>query len=286
MGSVSYRKQYADQGYVILRGFLPDTLVGGMIQVIDDLVDGLALSRLKLGAIRESHENEPMDMRFRSIFSHDADTAPIQFSEELHAPAFWDLITNTDLLSFAEEVLGPEIRLAPGYFARPKAFPNHRFQSLWHQDPAYLLLGNQGHPREAFDRIRIMNVWTPLVPVNKENGCMQFLPGTHRNGMANHCAVAPFDYLEIEQDVLMPALESIEPIDIVLDPGDVVLFDTLLFHQGQDNLSGRVRWSLDFRFQDARQPTLIDLQGHLLRSKENPDKVVSSRSEWCRLSAA
>ena len=115
---------------------------------------------------------------------------------------------------------------------------------------------------------------------------MQFLPGTHRNGMAEHRSVAPFDYLEIEQAVLKPALGSIEPTDIVLDPGDVVLFNTLLFHQGQDNLSGRVRWSLDFRFQDARQSTMIDLQGHLLRSKENPDRVVSSRSEWCRLSVA
>lgn len=30
------------------------------------------------------------------------------------------------------------------------------------------------------------NVWSPLVPGRPENGCMQFIPVTHKPGIVNH----------------------------------------------------------------------------------------------------
>ena len=284
MDQTVFREQYEQSGYVVLPGFLPDTIVDGMRVAVERMVDSMASRLLDEGTIPQTFQDDPIETRFLRVFQHDPDNASIQFSEELRVDAFFDLITYPDLLDLAGAVLGHEIRLAPGYFARPKAFPNKRFQSFWHQDPAYLLLGNQGFPRSAFDDIRIMNVWTPLVPVDRNNGCMQFLPGTHRDGMANHVPLPPHDYLEIERPALDPCLAKGPIIDVALDPGDVVLFNTLLFHQGQDNHSDMVRWSLDFRFQDARQPTLIDREGHLLRSRVSPDSAVASRKEWQDLS--
>ena len=34
--------------------------------------------------------------------------------------------------------------------------------------------------------MRMVNVWTPLVPAILENGYMQFIPGTHKLGVVPH----------------------------------------------------------------------------------------------------
>lgn len=274
MDKDTFTRQYETAGYVILKQFFPPNLVLGMEQAVDRIVDMLA------EPLPERHEDEAFETRFIKIYENTPENAPVQFTSELHRDAFYDLMFYPPLVDLAETILGDEIRLAPGYFIRPKAFPDDRFRSLWHQDAAYLYLGNQGYPWEAFDQIRTMNVWTPLVSVNRKNGCMQFLPGTHTNGMALHKSNPPHHYLEIDPVLLEPILQKIQPVEIMLNPGDVVLFNTLMFHRGQDNYSGRVRWSIDFRYQDARQPTLIDLKGHLLRSRAFPERTVQSREHW------
>ena len=72
-------------------------------------------------------------------------------------------------------------------------------------------------------------------------------------------------------------------VDITTDPGDVVLFSNMLLHQGLPNHSDHVRWSVDWRYQDATQGTMRRARGHLARSRAYPDKVVSSPAEWASL---
>jgi hypothetical protein len=54
----------------------------------------------------------------------------------------------------------------------------------------------------------------------------------------------------------------------------------MLFHQGLPNRSDRVRWSMDWRYQDAIQSTMRQTQGHLARSRLHPDQVVKSAEDW------
>jgi len=74
-----------------------------------------------------------------------------------------------------------------------------------------------------------------------------------------------------------------QAIPIEMDPGDIVLFHNLLFHMGLPNRSHMVRWSLDWRYQDARQPTLRNENGHIARSRSHPERVVQSAKEWVSL---
>src|SRR5207247_8645315 len=112
-----------------------------------------------------------------------------------------------------------------------------------------------------------------------ENGCMQFVPGSHHFGPVPH--ESREHYLQIRADYLEPHLSRAVPIEV--DPGDVVLFHNLLFHQGLPNRSRTIRWSLDWRYQDATQPTLRAERGHIARSCRDPASVVSSAAEWARL---
>ena len=91
---------------------------------------------------------------------------------------------------------------------------------------------------------------------------MQFVPGTHKLGVVPH--EQQRHYLEIAPDHLKPRLGEAASIEV--DPGDVVLFHNLLFHCGMPNNSREVRWSMDWRYQDATQPTMRPQEGHCTRS--------------------
>ena len=55
--------------------------------------------------------------------------------------------------------------------------PNNRTPTAWHQDEAY---NHEPIP------LRSIHFWIPLQPVSEENGCMWFIPGSHRGGLLNH----------------------------------------------------------------------------------------------------
>jgi ectoine hydroxylase-related dioxygenase (phytanoyl-CoA dioxygenase family) len=129
----------------------------------------------------------------------------------------------------------------------------------------------------------MVNVWMPLVPATRQNGCMKFIPGTHRVGVVPH-VVGAHHYLEITEEHLAPRIPH--AVDIELDPGDLVLFSNLLFHMGQPNRSRSIRWSLDWRYQDARQDTLRPERGHLARSRAHPESTVATARQWASLEFA
>ena len=113
---------------------------------------------------------------------------------------------------------------------------------------------------------------------------MQVIPGTHKLGVVKHVTVPPYNYLHIDFDLINPMIDSGQVVNMGLAPGDVLIFQNLLFHQGSENNSGQLRLSADFRYQDARQPTLTSVTGHLVRSRAHPECVISSREEWAHTS--
>lgn len=273
-------EQFNDQGYVSLRGFLDAHVVAQARSAMEALVEQAAQRLVAAGKIEDLLEAEPFDTRFFRLYQQHLDDAPKSFRRELHLAGLFDLFFNPGLLDVVEVLLGPEIRLYPNYTARPK-FPEWKgTEVLWHQDGGYTERGSGS--KEGVELQRMVNVWSPLVPARVENGCMQFVPGTHKLGTVPH--ESREYYLEIAQESLDPHVEA--AIDVELDPGDVVLFQNLLFHRGQPNHSDKIRWSFDWRYQDATQPTLRKEEGHIARSRGNPASAVKSADEWANLTFA
>jgi ectoine hydroxylase-related dioxygenase (phytanoyl-CoA dioxygenase family) len=73
-------------------------------------------------------------------------------------------------------------------------------------------------------------------------------------------------------------------VSIEADPGDLVLFSNALFHSAFPNQSDKIRWSVDWRYQDASKPTHRPQQGHIARSFKDIDLEVQSAEEWTTLS--
>jgi len=265
-------------GYVILKGFYPEKVVKNAQSAAEILVENLAERLMSAGKITDSHYDAPFDRRLALICDEAPEAAPHIFRKELHLSGMYEVFFYPPLLDIVEELLGPELRLYPNYSIRPK-LPDHApTLVLWHQDGGYTYKVHRDgdHSEKTVDALRMVNVWSPLVPAREENGCMQFIPGTHRIGMAKH-EDREF-YLEIAQDDLEPYIE--QALTIELDPGDIVLFHNMLYHQGLPNRTEQVRWSMDWRYQDARQSTLRSTEGHLARSRLRPDEVVRDVEDW------
>ena len=61
---------------------------------------------------------------------------------------------------------------------------------------------------------------------------MQVIPVTHKLGVAKHVYVPPYDYLHIDFDLITPMIDAGKVVDIEINPGDMLIFQNLLFHQG------------------------------------------------------
>lgn len=273
-------EKFEEDGFIILKGIIPINLLEEARKELEKIVDHHAEMLFEKKLITDKFENEAFVVRMFKLYEHCLQEAPHLFRTELHKEGFYGLFFNPKLLDFVQELIGNEIRLYPNYTVRPK-FPEYEgTRVLWHQDGGYTEKAAGSEDEDSVDQLRMTNIWAPLVPATKENGCMQFIAGTHRLGSVPH--VKKKYYLEIADEYLLPRLK--DAIDIELNPGDIVMFHNLLFHQGQPNLSKQIRWSVDWRYQDAIQSTLRRQNGHIARSLSNSEQVVKNKEEWAGLS--
>ena len=114
----------------------------------------------------------------------------------------------------------------------------------WHQDLTYLL-----------GSINALTFWIPLTPVNKINGTIELVPGSHKNGIYD------IEYVSSKplhaNSVLSPKDVKLKenPIDGIIqieaNPGDLVVFSQLLLHRSTPNRSDKTRWAVQLRYADA-----------------------------------
>jgi len=113
----------------------------------------------------------------------------IQSNTPFHAgPAIFDLMTNDALLDVVESLLGPELTSNPIQHVRIKPplkslmgadVRPHIIATDWHQD--------RGVTLEDADESRMVTVWLAVTEATEENGCLQVIPGSHKNRMLDHC---------------------------------------------------------------------------------------------------
>lgn len=273
------KSQFQDDGYVVLPHLFEPELLDNVRVALGRYVHKLAQQLLAEKKVADLMEDEPFATRLFHLYQAHINEAPRSFGkreQELHDPEFFDLFFNEHLLDLVEQLLGGEIRLYPNYQARPKLPGWAGTEVLWHQDGAY----TGGKEVEVIATTKMVNVWTPLVPATEDNGCMQFIPRTHRLGSVPH--EHREYYLEICQESLAPWVSG--AITVEMGPGDAVLFNNMLFHRGLPNKSAKIRWSLDWRYEDARQPTMRDQEGHIARSRLDPSQAVQDAAHWSGLS--
>ena len=88
-------------------------------------------------------------------------------------PRLLDTIAFANCRALASELLGePTQSWFDHAISKP---PGSETDVGWHQDRAYVS-----------DETRAVHIWLPLQDVDEHNGCMQFVPGSHRGGVMPH----------------------------------------------------------------------------------------------------
>ncbi len=110
----------------------------------------------------------------------------------------------------------------------------------WHQD------------RWAFlDRDPLITLWTALDPATVANGCVQVVPGTHREGVINPSHGSGFLTPEQAAGRAVPgAIQFLE-----LEAGEAVLLHNWLLHSSDVNRTDRPRRAFSVCYMDARTRT-------------------------------
>ena len=117
----------------------------------------------------------------------------------------------------------------------------------WHQDMAFA-------PPGFLDSYRnVVTVWLALDPATQENGCLEFVPGSHRTGLFPHAGHPERDADEpVTKDAVEPhvdvgaVLPGARTAVVPLRPGSAVMFDGMILHRSAANIAESPRRAISF----------------------------------------
>src|SRR5437588_4849955 len=199
------------------------------IRALND--DQLLALRAELGELIDP--NHPGHQLFYEYHSNEStDPATVLF----HAlgawritPGFHDLLWNAAFLVPAAQLLGGRLRFwHDQLFCKPA---HHGGVVAWHQDYSY------------WTRTRPMahlSCWIGLDDSTRENGCVHYVPGSHRwdllpvTGLAN-------DMLAIESVLSEEEKSQFKPVPIELQQGECSFHHPLMIHGSFENRSNHAR---------------------------------------------
>lgn len=95
-------------------------------------------------------------------------------------------------------------------------------------------------------------VWMPLVDVDELNGAIQAISGSHMNGLYD--TVKDNWYRRIPEELVN--LEEFQSVN--MKAGDLLIFSSLLVHRSGLNVTGRLRWACQFRYNNLIEMSFIE----------------------------
>jgi hypothetical protein len=187
---------------------------------------------------------------------------PVNYASKLHKTRCFQ-----NALHIAKQLLGNEARFFLDVTILKTA--NSGVGTAWHQDAAYR------DPRFEYHDIAI---WLPLQSVKVESGCLQFIPGSHRNGLLKHGWV--------NNDPRSQALQCTAPFDEAgavacpLPAGGCTIHHPLALHFAGPNLSNLPRFAYIMTFGITPIPAKQPCDFPWLVGRETPNQV--RRRRWMR----
>jgi len=209
---------------------------------------------------------QPMDISLPGDRIH-AET-PMHFG-----PSVFDMITAPHLLDMVEDLIGPEITSNPIQHVRIKPperalrkdeIRAHVGGTDWHQDRAVAL--------EEADDTRMVTVWLAITDATIENGCLQAVP--NETDLLPHCP-------QRQTSIAKGFIDKTRAKPLPVKAGGAVVFHPMTPHASLPNVSDRIRWSFDLRFNVTGQPTgRAHFPDFVARSRANPETALRDWQEW------
>ena len=144
-------------------------------------------------------------------------------------PGFHDVLWNPAFVMAASQLLGGSVRFwHDQLFCKPA---KHGGVVAWHQDYSYW---TRTKPMEH------LTCWVGLDDADKENGCLYYVPGSHRWGLLDKPDLAG-DMNGLDQYLTEEQKAQFNPIPIEMKMGYATFHHPLLVHGSYENKTDRQR---------------------------------------------
>ena len=170
-----------------------------------------------------------------------------------------EIVRHPNILDVVESMIGPDILVWGGTFFTKE--PHTESYVSWHQDMRYWGLD---------DVDGLVSAWLALSPVTLANGCMRFVPGSHKGEMLEHNDTFNEDNfltrgqeaaVEIDEDALVYA---------ELGPGQASFHHGKLLHASGPNRSDerRIGFAINYIAPHVRQTVAKEDFAILVRGED------------------
>jgi phytanoyl-CoA hydroxylase len=151
---------------------------------------------------------------------------------------FHAFATSEEVVDLVEPILGTadiDCFLSQFIFKNPGAWGQP-----WHQDSFYF----------PFEPARpIVGIWLAVTEATLQNGCLHVLPGSHHEPVHDHVPDhrpnANYGYTEIVD------CDTSEAEPVLMQAGDLLVFDSHLMHRSTDNESDGIRAAMVYHYARA-----------------------------------
>ncbi len=282
-------------GFVTAEGVIdPERVIDPVVDEYAGVLDTLADELYEQGKISSRHDDLEFGERMVQVYEESDEIHQQYFDFSLPqkgvtedtpfwaGPAVFNAMTSPDLLDAVESFIGPEIYSNPVQHIRIK-IPESRSPrdhlgrvkfgvTPWHQD--------MGVVTPDADDSFILTVWYPLMDANEENGCLQVIPGSHRDEeLLLHCPGGK----KVLGSLHVPEseFEVGKAVPVPLKKGDALFMTKYTIHSSLPNISDRVRFSMDLRYNPVGQSTgRTSFPGFVARSRSNPENELRDPATW------
>jgi ectoine hydroxylase-related dioxygenase (phytanoyl-CoA dioxygenase family) len=141
-----------------------------------------------------------------------------------------------EILNCVKQVIGPNLAIwNQSFFAKPgingKATP-------WHQDGAYW----------PIRPLATCTVWLAVDESNTENGCLKYMPGSHKKHDLKKHKTDNSDSYTLNQEIDHSEYNEDEAFHLRLKPGQMALHDVYIVHGSGENTSPHSRRGMTMRY--------------------------------------
>jgi hypothetical protein len=151
-------------------------------------------------------------------------------------PSFAALIRHPRLIEAVSQIIGPDLLVwSCGFFIKE---PSSKSYVSWHQDLNYW----------GLDGDREVTAWYALTPATIENGCMRFIPGSHKRQDVPHVDSFAKDNLLTRGQEIAVEVDEGSAVNVELRAGQVSFHHGHLFHASAPNLTKSRRLGIAIRY--------------------------------------
>ena len=171
----SQLKQYMEDGFLLVKDVFKKEDIYAARKGIQDLTDIVAETLMKNGLIKDPHYGMDWTKRLIKLEEQFKGASVIYHKIDNMHHSFATLYEARDMLEILKQLgLGPDIAAHPNWNVRSKIPGSGEFNVPWHQDNSYM-------PPDIWHE-EVMSAWFPLLPVDENNGCMQYVKKAHLSG--------------------------------------------------------------------------------------------------------